>query len=240
MGVQQALAGMFGMFSVSLPSSSQRWTQNYRWWPRRVWRVWRERVKIKIFEGAGALPFDASPNWNMQGAPGMAEKPGIPHEEWCWLDFFLPSLSWNKHSAGRTRILLLHTARAGVPYRHHLLLKNQPETPAAVGQCLQLPQARSPHLPRLLGKERRALQVLGGKKTSTCTLWCCFTSSQSCQRLSLPVLELRHTLGQMEICFLKWHITGNEFSAPQLPLWSTQLRCHEQHWNHPQIFQQGC
>lgn len=71
---------------------------------------------------------------------GMAETPGDPHEGWSWLDFFLPSLSWNKHSAERTMILLLHTARGGVPYRHHLLSKNQPETPAAVDQCLQLPQ----------------------------------------------------------------------------------------------------
>lgn len=110
------------------------------------------------------MPFDASPNWNMQGAPGMAEKPGIPHEEWCWLDFFLPSLSWNKHSAGRTRILLLHTARAGVPYRHHLLSKNQPETPAAVGQCLQLPQAT-------LLPGHHIFQGCWGRKEEPCRCW---------------------------------------------------------------------
>lgn len=107
--------------------------------------------------------------------------------------------------------------------------------PAASGHAT----ASSPRLQRLLGKESRALvlQVLGDKKTSTLALWCCSTCFQ---RLSWVVLELRHTLGRMEICFLKWQVTGNEFFPPQLLLWSTQLGCHQQYWNHPQIFHHGC
>lgn len=155
-----------------------------------IWRGW-------------SSPFNASPDWNMLGSPGMAETPGDPHGGWCWLDFFLPTLSWNKHSAERTRLLLLkQVSLTDIIYCQ----KNQPETPAAVAQFPQLPQAISSKAAEE-GKKSPGpaapCRCWGGKKTSTPTLWCCFTPSLSCQRLSWAVLELRHTLGRMEICLLK-------------------------------------
>lgn len=72
-------------------------------------RAWRERAKsekkMQLFRRAGALPFKASPNWSMQGAPGMAEIPGIPMKADGGWSFFLPSLNWNDHTAERMRIL---------------------------------------------------------------------------------------------------------------------------------------
>lgn len=198
---------------------------------------------MKLFGWARALPFNVSSNWNMQGAPGMAETPGNSHEWWCWLEFFLPSLNWNEHAAERTRILLAH-CQSRCPLKTSFTAKKPPWNSRSCGSVP--PAASGHHISKgCWGRKGEpqscsTLWVLGGKKTSTPTMWCCSTSSLSCQGLSLAVLELRHALGRTEIGFLKWQVTGNEFSAPQLPLWSTELWCHEQHWNHPQIFHQGC
>lgn len=42
--------------------------------------------------------WSSAPNWEVQGAPGMAETLGDPHKGWCWLDFLLPNLIWDSHS----------------------------------------------------------------------------------------------------------------------------------------------
>lgn len=157
MGVQQVLAGMFGMFIPKVNSKLQMVVTKSSVTGKElnlskneiIWKGWSSSV----------LPQTGTCRELQEGLKHL----GIPMKGGAaWIFFFPACLGMNTQWRGQG--FCLHTARAGVPYRHHLLPKNQPETPAAVDQCPQLPQVTTSSKAAGEGEQSPGLAVPWGAR----------------------------------------------------------------------------